>query len=168
MPARNDPHAEAQTYRPPEDPYAADTQKLLNTLDRVFSTFREQLRTEEPKPFTGNAKIAADTFNDILAGLRFESRRPGQFQLEARRVSPTKVDLTWTDARADSYRVERCEGHDCEDFDEIASQLPSTQRSFSDTNVSQSTFLRYRVVAVDARGETASNVFGVGTGTSAR
>jgi hypothetical protein len=168
MPARNNPNAEAQTYRPPEDSHATDTQRLLNTLDRVFSAFREQLRTEEPKPFTGNAKIAADTFNDILAGLKFESRRPGQFQLQARRVSPTEIDLTWTDARADSYRVERCEGHDCEDFDEIASQLPSTQRSFRDTNVPQATFLRYRVVAVDARGETASNIVGVGAGAAAR
>ena len=168
MPARDNPDAQAQTYRPSEDPHAADAQRLLNTLDRVFSTFREQLRTEEPRPFTGNAKIAADTFNDIVAGLAFQSRRPGQFSLEAKRVSATEIDLTWTDARADSYRVERCEGQGCEDMDEIASRLPSTQRSFHDTNLPEKTFLRYRVVAVDARGETASAIVGIPAGTSAR
>jgi hypothetical protein len=167
MPARNNPNPAAEAYQPPEGTHATDTQTLLNTLNHVFSAFREQLRTEEPDPFTGNAKTAADTFNDILAGLTFESRRPSQFQLQAGRISPAVIGLTWSDARADSYRVERCQGHDCEDFDEIISRLPSTQRSFRD-NVTKDSFLRYRVVAVDARGETTSNVVGVGPRATTR
>jgi hypothetical protein len=166
MPARDNPKVEEQAYRPPEETHASDMRGLLSTLDRVFSTFREQLRTEAPKPFTGNAKIAADTFNDIVAGLKFESRRPGAVTIEATHVSPTEIELRWTDipTNADGYRVERCQGYNCQDLDEIA-RLPSTARSFRDANLSERTLYRYRVVAFDARGETSSNIVEVTPGT---
>jgi hypothetical protein len=168
MPATDNPDAKAQTYHPPDDANTAETQRLLGTLASVFSTFREQLRTEEPKPFTGNARIAVDTFSDIVAGLAFESRRPGQFSVEAKRVSATVIDLAWTNARANSYRIQRCEGRGCESMDDIASRLPSTQLSFRDSGVPEKTIVRYRVVAVGARGETASAIIEIPAGTSAR
>jgi len=167
MPARDNPKTEEQAYQPPQDPHASDMHRLLSTLDRVFSTFREQLGTEPPKPFTGNAKIAADTFNDIVAGLKFESRRPNPVTVEAIPVSPTEVDLRCVDVptNADGYRVERCQGYNCQDLDEIA-RLPSTARSFRDVNLSERTHYRYRVVAFDGRGETASNIIEVTPGPS--
>src|SRR5947209_18766111 len=88
---------------------------VLNTLDRVFSTFREQLQSETPNPFNDNAQIAVATFNDIVARLRFETR-PGAIQkLEGKLLSSTEIQLTWTDAvgNADGYRVERCLGSGC-------------------------------------------------------
>jgi hypothetical protein len=156
MPAKDSVKTGEQAYRPPD---GSDLRGVIDTLDRVFSTFREQLRTEVPKPFTGNAKIAVDTFNDIVAGLKFESGRPRAVTIQARKASATEVDLTWTDVpnNADGYRIERCQGYGCQDLDEIA-QLASTARSFRDANLSDSTTYRYQVVAFNARGETASNI----------
>ncbi len=160
MPGKDSPRNEEHAYRPPEDTQASDMRKLLGTLDRVFATFREQLQAEVPKPLTGNAKIAADTFNDIVAGLRFESR-PRAIKLLAQSVSPTEIELTWTDApnNADGYRVARCQGYNCQDLLEIA-RLSSTARSFRDANLSERTPYRYQVVAFNARGETPSNIVG--------
>ena len=168
MPAGDNPKAESQASRPPEDTPGSDMQRLLGTLDQVFSTFREQLRTETPEPFADNAKIAADTFNDIVAGLKFESRRPGPITLQATRVSSTAIELKWTDVATNAYgyRVERCQGSGCEDLDEIE-RLPSTARSFRDAKLSGATFYRYRVVAFNAGGETASDIVGVNAWTAA-
>jgi hypothetical protein len=161
MAGKDNIKAEEYTHRPPEETHT-DTRKLISTLDGVFSAFREQLRTEAPKPFTGGAKIAADTFNDIVAGLKFESRRPGAVTIDATRVSPTEVELEWQDfqGNADGYRVERCQGYNCHDLDEIA-RLPSTARSYRDTSLLEQVAYRYRVVAFDARGETPSNTVDV-------
>lgn len=76
MAGKDNPRVEERTaiYRPP----AGDMQQLLDTLDEVFSTFRQQLQPGVPRPFPDNALIAVRTFNDILAGLRFEPRRPAR------------------------------------------------------------------------------------------
>lgn len=163
MPAKDNVKTEEQGYRPPDGP---DQKGVLNTLNRVFSTFREQLSTEVPKPFTGNAKIAVDTFNDIVAGLKLESGRPRAITIRAAKASATEIDLTWTDDfnNADGYRVERCQGYGCQDFDEIE-QLVSSARGFHDANLSPATY-RYKVVAFNARGETVSNTVDVTLQTS--
>lgn len=155
MPGKDNPRVEEQaTHRPPAD----DTRRLLNTLDQVFSTFRGQLHTETPRPFTVNAQIAVDTFNDIVAGLRFESR-PRAITIAARSLSATEIELTWTDVpnNADGYRIERCDGYNCSDFDDVA-RLTPLARSFCDTNLSEHTLYRYRVIAFNVRGEAVSNV----------
>ena len=152
MPGKD--NEEQAAHRPPAD----DMRRLLNTLDEVFSTFRGQLRTDTPRPFTGNAQIAVDTFNDIVAGLRLESR-PRAITVAARSVSPTEIELTWTDVpnNADGYRVERCDGYQCSNFDEVA-RLTPLARSFRDTDLSEHTLYRYRVIASNVRGEAVSNV----------
>src|SRR2546421_11104539 len=81
----------------PESRQASDMHKVMIALEEVFSTIRSQLRDDVPKPFTGDAKIAVDVFNDIVAGLRLESR-PKAIKIEAKQLSPTEIDLTWTDA----------------------------------------------------------------------
>jgi hypothetical protein len=162
MQDKDSTNTEEQGLRRPEHMYGSDMRGLLSTLDRVFSTFREQLQTEEPKPFTGNAKIAVDTFNDIAAGLKFQSLRPRAITVEVTNVLPTEIELTWTDVpnNADGYRVERCQGCGCSDLDEIA-RLPSTARVFRDTNLSERTSYRYRIVAFNDRGATPSNIVDV-------
>lgn len=149
---------EEWAHRAPEEKHP-DARRLLSTLDGVFSTFRQQLSGEVPKPFTGAAKVAADTFSEIVAGLNFESGRPGAVTIAATRASHTEIDLHWQDlpSNADGYRVERCEGYHCHDLQEIA-RLPATARSFRDDDVSERVSYRYRVVAFDTRGETPSNV----------
>jgi hypothetical protein len=139
--------------------------RVLDTLDKVFARFGDRLQTETERPFTGNAQIAVGVFNDIVAGLKFESR-PQSITISARRASLTEVDLTWTDlaGNADGYRIERCQGYGCQDLDEIA-RLPPTARAFQDTNLTEHTPYRYRVVAFNARGEAPSNVEDVATGT---
>lgn len=154
---------EQASQSPPAPWQASDMGKLLTTLDKVFSTFREQLRDEAPRPFTGNAKIAVDAFNDILARLRFETR-PQAFKITGKALSLTEIELSWTDVagNADGYRVERCEGYNCSDLHEVG-RLASTERSYKDFNLSSNTLYRYQVVAFNFRGETPSNVFDVTT-----
>ncbi len=158
MPSKDNPKTEEQIYQPPEAARSSDMHKVMIALEEVFSTFRSQLRDEAPKPFTGDAKIAVDVFNDIVAGLRLETR-PQAIKIEAKQVSPTEIELTWADTtgNADGYRVERCEGYNCQDLDEIA-QLTSRARSFTDLNFVIGTPYRYRVVTFNFRGENSSNI----------
>src|SRR6266513_1727858 len=116
MPEDN-PKTKKQTNEALEVAHRSDKDSVLATLEQVFSTFREQLQTEVPKPFTGNAKSAVDKFNDIVAGLRFESHRPRAIKITAKSLSPTGIELTWEDVagNADGYRVERCQGYNCQD-----------------------------------------------------
>jgi Fibronectin type III domain len=156
---KDNPKTKKQTNEALEVARGSDKDSVLATLEQVFSTFREQLQTEVPKPFTGNAKNAVDKFNDIVAGLRFESHRPRAIKIAAKSLSPTGIELTWEDVagNADGYRVERCQGCNCQDLDEIA-RLASTNRSFKDFNLSPTTPYRYRVVAFNFRGETSSKI----------
>jgi hypothetical protein len=158
---------------------SSDTDRVLTTLDRVFTKFGDRLQTETPKPFTGNAEIAVGVFNDIVAGLKLESR-PHAVDLKAKVLSTTQVELTWTDVagNADGYRVERGRLHHEKDagkpgpdgteyggpvLEEIA-RLPSTARLFRDSGLSPQTGYRYQVVAFNARGEAPSNVVDITPG----
>jgi hypothetical protein len=158
MPSKDNPKNEEQMYQPPDGNRSTDMHKVLTALDEVFSAFRSQLRDEVPKPFTGDAKIAVDVFNDIVAGLRLEAR-PRAIKIEVRQFSPTEIDLTWTDTigNADGYRVERCEGYNCQDWEEIA-RLTSIERIFKDFNFVTNTLYHYRVMAFNFRGEISSNI----------
>jgi Fibronectin type III domain len=165
MPPKDNPRSEHHGHHPPESTPPSEMDRVLDTLDKVFARFGDRLQTETERPFTGNAQIAVGVFNDIVAGLKFESR-PQSITILARRTSLTEVDLTWTDlaSNADGYRVERCQGYGCQDLEEIA-RLPPTARAFQDTNLTEHTPYRYRVVAFNARGEAPSNVVDVTTGT---
>lgn len=163
---KDNPSSEHQAHHPPEPTPSSEMDRVLETIDRVFARFGDRLHpTETERPFTGNAQIAVGVFNDIVAGLKFESR-PQAISISAHRGSLTEIDLTWTDlaGNADGYRVERCQGYGCQHLEEIA-RLPSTARSFQDTNLTEHTSYRYRVVAFNARGEAPSNVVDVATST---
>jgi hypothetical protein len=167
MPTRNDPKAAAQATEAPEAARGPDIGRVLEALDQVFSTFRAQLQDEAPKPFEGAAKVAVDTFNDIVAGLKFKSL-PIALKIAASPISTTEIELTWTDdtLNADGYRVRRCQGQYCTDFFEVTTLAP-TVRSFRDTNLSASTAYRYQLVAFNLRGETPSNIVTVTTKATA-
>jgi len=158
MASKDNPKNEEQVSQSPESRQASDMHKVMIALKEVFSTFRSQLRDDVPKPFADEAKIAVDVFNDIVAGLRLESR-PKAIKIEAKQLSPTEIDLTWTDAigNADGYRVERCEGYNCQDWEEIA-RLTSIRRIFKDFDFVTNTLYRYKVVAFNFRGEISSNI----------
>src|SRR5262249_10450365 len=144
--------------------YGSDKDRVLNTLNQVFSTFREQLQTETPNPFNDDGKIAVATFNDIVARLRFETLQTKAENLKGTRLSSTQIQLPWTDAtvgNADGYRVERCEGSSCTDLDEVGRARP-TERAFTDSNLSPNTTYRYQVVAFNFRGDAPpSNIISV-------
>ena len=163
MPAKDNPKGEEQTPETAEAARGSEMHRVLATLDQVFSTFRTQLREEASKPFDGAAKVAVDTFNDILAGLKFKSL-PAALQITAKPISLTEIEITWADdtANADGYRVKRCEGQYCQDLDEV-SQLPASARSFRDVNLSGNTTYRYQVITFNSRGETPSNIINVTT-----
>jgi hypothetical protein len=163
MPARDNPRTEEQTYEGPESARGSDMQRLLTTLDQVFSTFKTQLRDEAPRPFNPAAQVAVDTFNDIVAGLKFRSL-PTALKIAARPILPTKIELTWTDdtLNVDGYRVKRCEGQYCEDLVEVI-KLSANVRCFQDVNLSPNTTYRYQLVSFNSRGETPSNTVNVTT-----
>jgi hypothetical protein len=163
MPEDN-PKTKKQTNEAPEVGHWSEKHRVLATLEQVFSTFRQQLQTQTPRPFTGNGKIAVDAFNDILARLRFETPPHPIQDLKGKPLSSNQIQLTWNDTagNAEGYRVERCEGYNCQELDEVG-RLPSTDRSFTDSNLSPDTLYRYRVVAFNFRGETSSNILDVTT-----
>jgi hypothetical protein len=163
MPARDNPRTEEQTYEGPESARGSDMQRLLTTLDQVFSTFKTQLRDEAPRPFNPAAQVAVDTFNDIVAGLKFRSL-PTALKIAARPILPTKIELTWTDdtLNVDGYRVKRCEGQYCEDLVEVI-KLSANVRCFQDVSLSPNTTYRYQLVSFNSRGETPSNTVNVTT-----
>ena len=135
----------------------------MTTLERVFS----KLDTEPPngtaKPFDGNARIAVDTFNGIMAGLQLDLN-PRDLVIVAQVLSPGEVELTWTDPpnNAGEYVVERSESYGGHAFEAIA-QLSTQVRWYRDTNLPERTELRYRVVAINARGRVHSNIVEVRT-----
>jgi hypothetical protein len=166
--AKNEGHAsQEQASQPPATTgQASDMRKLLVTLDEVFSTFGNQLKDETPPPFDGNAKVAVDVFNDIVAGLRLKFL-PQALKIGGRAVSLTEIELTWTDDtnNADGYKVKRCQGQNCSDLVEVR-QLSPAVRSFLDVNLAPYTTYRYQVVAFNFRGETSSNIVDVTTATT--
>jgi hypothetical protein len=160
--AKTEEHA---SHHAPESTHR-DMDRILTTLDQVFSTFRSQLRDETPKHFDGAAKVAVDVFNDIIAGLSFKSI-PRAVTIYGQAVSPREIDLIWTDDanNADGYIVKRCQGNHCHNLEEIV-RLTSGARSFPDFDVTSRTSYRYQVVAFNSRGETPSNTVEVGTHAS--
>jgi hypothetical protein len=167
MPTSNDPKDAQQAPQAPEAASGPDMGSVLATLDQVFSTFRAQLQDEAPEPFDGAAKVAVDTFNDIVAGLKFRPL-PAAPEIAAKPISSTEIELTWTDdtLNADGYRARRCQGQDCTDFVEVR-QLSPTARSFGDANLSVRTTYRYQLVAFNLRGETPSDPVTVTTKATA-
>src|SRR5262249_25571970 len=95
MTTKDNRTAEAKTNKAPEAARVSDMHEVLTTLEQVFSTFRTQLQNEAPKPFEGGAaKVAVDTFNDIVAGLKFKSL-PSALTIAARATSNI-VNVTTT------------------------------------------------------------------------
>ncbi len=166
MPDRDDPEnrekaTDEKTAHAKEFARGSEMHSVLAALDEIFSTFRNQLRTETPQPFNSTAQTAVDKFNDILAGLALKSR-PQPFKIVGKRISHAEIDLTWTDDTnaADGYRVKRCQGHSCTDLDVIA-QLSASARAFRDLDAFGESFYRYQVVAFNARGQASSNIVDV-------
>lgn len=77
--------------------------------------------------------------------------------LVATAPSSRRVHLTWTDTATNEtgYTVERCKGSTCTAFAKVAS-LGANAVAFDDTSVRSGTTYRYRVLAVNAAGRSAS------------
>jgi hypothetical protein len=162
MPAKDNPKSEEQAMQSQEWGQEGDMRRILSTLNQVFSTFRTQLSDEAPKPFDGAAKVAVDTFNDIIAGLKFKLL-PRALRIEGRAISSAEIDVAWTDDtnNADGYTVKRCQGYNCQPLEIV--RLGSSARVFRDHDLMARTAYRYQVAAFNARGETTSNTIDVNT-----
>ncbi|MGH7274102.1 MAG: fibronectin type III domain-containing protein, partial [Nitrospiria bacterium] len=73
--------------------------------------------------------------------------------LTATAIGSSRIDISWT-ASTDNvgvtgYRVERCQGINCNNFIQVAA-LTNSSISYSDTTVSAATSYSYRILAVDA------------------
>lgn len=87
--------------------------------------------------------------------------------LTATGVSTSQINLSWT-ASSDNvgvtgYKVERCQGAGCSNFNQIATPTTTT---YSDTGLTAATSYSYRVRATDAAGNV-SGYSGSGTATTA-
>ncbi|MDQ3282586.1 MAG: metallophosphoesterase, partial [Acidobacteriota bacterium] len=78
--------------------------------------------------------------------------------LTASAASTTQINLTWTDnsSNEDGFRVERCSGASCTNFTQVA-QTATNVTSYSDSGLTASTLYRYRVVAFNAGGVSATS-----------
>ncbi|HEY0156512.1 MAG TPA: fibronectin type III domain-containing protein [Thermoanaerobaculia bacterium] len=79
--------------------------------------------------------------------------------LTATATSTSIVNLAWGDAATDEdgYRIERCTGAGCTDFAQIA-ETAANATKFTNGGLTASTLYRYRVLAYNSAGVTASNV----------
>ncbi len=72
--------------------------------------------------------------------------------------SATSIILRWSDsANESSYNIERTVGED--PWTTIATAVPRDSNSYIDDSVSNGIFYNYRIIAVNAKGETASDTF---------
>src|SRR6185503_14550915 len=106
-------------------------------------------------------------FSNMSATTTFDATPPSApGALTAVAVSPTEINLNWNAATDNvavtGYRVERCTGASCSNFAPIATP---TVTSFSDMGLTAFTLYRYRVLAIDAAGNTGSfsNISGATT-----
>ncbi|HEX8618570.1 MAG TPA: fibronectin type III domain-containing protein [Thermoanaerobaculia bacterium] len=78
--------------------------------------------------------------------------------LGATTPSATQINLAWTDnsANEDGFRIERCSGASCADFTQVA-QTATNVTTYSDSALTASTLYRYRVVAFNAGGVSATS-----------
>jgi hypothetical protein len=143
---------------------------FLASLTGTFETFQRNMTVAPPstttadqtapKEFTGNAKLAVEKFNDILAGLQLKSPlTPG---LDPLSQTGNTVTLTWRmPAQVDTlsgFKIQRAQ-LPTESFTDIATDLPRDKTSYPDGTVTSGTTYRYRVVALTTnRGEYVSNV----------
>lgn len=76
--------------------------------------------------------------------------------LAAVTVSATQVDLSWTDASTNEsgFRVERCAGASCTDF-QLVTSVAAEVEAFADLTVVSGTVYRYRVLATNVAGTSA-------------
>jgi hypothetical protein len=101
---------------------------------------------------------AGSAFSNIADAATPGSVPSAPGELSATPVSPTRIDLSWTDNSQNEtgFRIERCSGSGCTSFANIAE---TTGRTFANTGLTPSTLYRYRVRAFNASGEsTPSNI----------
>jgi hypothetical protein len=155
--------ANQRTDVPAADQQPYDLHRLVRALEHAFSKVGAQQGVGAARAFSGNAQIAVDTFSGIVAGLQLDLN-PRELVISAQPLSPTEVELTWTDPpnNAGEYIVERSEGSEGHHFEVIA-RLSTLARSYRDANLPDGTYFRYRVVAINARGRAYSNIIDVGT-----
>jgi hypothetical protein len=141
---------------------------FLSALTSTYQTIQENMEgaqqpTAEPtklKEFTGNAKIAVEKFNDILAGLQLKpSLMP---TLNPLTQTNNKVLLTWRmPTQVDTlsgFKIQRAQLPN-DTFTDIATSLARDKTSYEDGPLAAGTTYRYRVVALTPdRGEFVSNV----------
>jgi hypothetical protein len=151
---------------------------FLTALTGTFTDFQRTLTAAQPTTatpeitttteFTGNAKIAVEKFNDILAGLALKPPLtpilipPSQTKDSTNKVT---VTLTWNmPVQVDtlsSFKVQRAQGPQKpnEPFFDLTPTLGPDKRSGEDKTVTIGETYRYRVVALTTnRGEYVSNV----------
>ena len=165
MPVKNEPTTAEQASGTPQPPPSTDIDNVLATLKQVFSTFRDQLEQEAPKPFDGAALVAVNTFNDIVAGLQLKSRPRQPTSFGAVPPPSTVIELKWEDDfnfnNLDGYKLLRCKDvnkQDCGEPSDEHAQLKADARSFVDSNLDADTTYRYRLVAFNLRGSTNSAI----------
>src|SRR5688572_33483775 len=148
-----------------------DMSLVINALTEVFGTFQKNLEATppvppEPPPFDGNAKIAVERFNDILAGLQLKPPlNPPLFAKDT--VSATEIGLKWTIAdpavSPSGFKIMRATGANSQDFADVSGQLSAGTRTYLDQNLISKTLYRYRVVAFTSRGEVVSDILDITT-----
>jgi Fibronectin type III domain len=105
----------------------------------------------------GTGGVMAD-ITIIAAGPQPDTQPPtAPTNLRATTSGQRQIDLSWT-ASTDNvgvtgYRIERCSGDGCTNFDEIANQVGT---SFTDGSLQPSLSYAYRVVAYDAAGNESA------------
>ena len=137
--------------------------ELIASVTEALKPSQSNTQNQAQKPFEGNAKVAVEVFNEIVARLRLRFH-PDPPNLAIKSSSSTEIELIWKDDtnNADGFKVWRCQGSSCKDFSEIK-ELGSNVRTYWDNNLSSKTSYRYKLSAFNIKGEAFSKIIDVTT-----
>lgn len=127
--------------------------------NQVVSSFQGGVQYQTSNPFSGNAKIAVDAFNEVLLGLRLKYP-PDSPTLTATNDPATEVELMWIDNtnNAEGFKIMRRQKVQAGNFSNFAmiAQVSATARAYRDSNLTSGTTYHYQLLAFNARGESLS------------
>ena len=139
---------------------------LLTNVAGDATTYTDTTATEATAYLYRVAAYKSTSFSGYATSASVTTLPLAPTALAASAVSPTEIDLSWTNnsAHATAYRV--YSSSDGVTFAQLGSDLGSNAVSYHDMSAAENATTYYRVVAVDAGGESVVSVTGSANATT--
>jgi hypothetical protein len=149
-----------------DQPNTTGTKTFTDTTAELNATYQYRVLALNTVGYGGEFPVmTVQSMSDALTVSVVPSLPAAPSNLIASAVSPTQVNLTWTDnaTNESGFTIERCSGAGCITFASIGGVDPGIA-AFSDTTVAANTAYSYRIFAFNGGGNSPySNVASVTT-----